>query len=124
MESMSVQYKEILHNLQLINSTMSSMRGVVDSMNSALQRNLQWMMSWVGGAKDGLHTLTTVVVHAAFLFLGTLCLLFVGAPAMARVSLLVMVTTNALVEIKFHRSLPVAAMAALQALLLLGEQSD
>lgn len=115
-----MQYEEALHNLQLINSSISNMVAMLDSMNSVLVRNLEWVMDWLGGAKDGLHLLTTLAVHAAFLFLATLCLVFVKAPAPTRVALLLVVTVNALLEIRFHVSLSVGKMAASLLLLLIG----
>lgn len=121
MENMSSQYQETLHNLQLINDSVSSMVAMLNAMNSALVHNLDWLMEWLGGAKDGLHLLTTLAIHAAFLFLATLCLVFVTAPGLTRVALLVMVTANALAEIKFQVSLGVGMMAVLLALLYIGE---
>lgn len=121
MENMSVQYEEALHNLQLINDSVSSMVTMLNAMNSALTHNLDWLMDWLGGAKDGLHLLTTLAIHTAFLFLATLCLVFVKAPGLTRVALLVTVTANALAEIKFHASLTVGTMAVLQAVLLIGK---
>ena len=118
---MSSQYQETLHNLQLINDSVSSMVAMLNAMNSALMHNLDWLTDWLGGAKDGLHLLTTLAIHAAFLFLATLCLVFVSAPGLTRVALLVMVTANALAEIKFQLSLSVGTMALLQALLYIGE---
>ncbi len=120
MENMSVQYEEALHNLQLINASVSSMVAVLNAMNSALTRNLDWLMDWLGGAKDRLHLLTTLAVHAAFFFLATLCLVFVKAPGLARAALLLMVTLNALLEIKFQVSLTVGMMAILQTMFLIG----
>lgn len=121
MENMSLQYEDTLHNLELINASVSSMMTLLNTMNSALTRNLDWMTSRLGGAKEGLHILTTLAVHAAFLFLAVLCLVFVSAPGLARVALLVMVTGNALMEMRFYWSLSITAMATLQALMLMGE---
>ena len=121
MDRMSLQYEDTLNNLQLINSSVSSMVEVVTAMNSALTVNLEWMVNWLGGAQDGLHILTTLAIHGVFLILATLCLLFVKAPALARVALLVMITTNALAEVKLRVSLTLTAMTTIQVLLLAGE---
>lgn len=121
MENMSLQYEEALHNLQLINDSVSSMVAMLNAMNSALMHNLDWLMDWLGGAKDGLHLLTTLAVHAAFLFLATLCLVFVKAPGLTRVALLVTVTVNALAEIKYQVSLAIGTLTGLQAVLLIGK---
>ena len=121
MENMSLQYQEALHNLQLINTSVSSMVAMLDAMNSALTRNLDWLADCLGGAKDGLHLLTTLAIHAVFLFLATLCLVFVKAPGLARVALLVLVSVNALAEVKFHMSLSMGMMATVQALFLIGK---
>ncbi len=114
MDRMSLQYEDTLNNLQLINSSVSSMVEVVTAMNSALTVNLEWMVNWLGGAQDGLHILITLSIHGVFLILATLCLLFVKAPALARV---VMITTNALAEVKLCVLSTLTAMTTIQVLL-------
>lgn len=127
MENMSSQYQEVLlnhqealQNLRIINSSISSMVSLLDTMNSALTGNLEWLIDCLGGTKDGLHLLTTLAIHATFLFLATLCLLFVKAPGMARVALLLMATANAFMEIKFCVSMSIPIMTLLQAVFLVG----
>lgn len=76
-----------------------------------------------GGAQRGLHVLTTLAGHACFLLLATLCVLFVRAPALARVALLVMVVGNAAAELRTGSSLSLHTLAALEVVVLAGERA-
>lgn len=122
MDKMNTHYKHTLHNLLLIDNSVSSMISVVHSMNSTLQESLDWILTWLGGAKDGLHMLTTMATHAGFLFLGALLLAYVRAPGLTRVALLLLVSLNGLAEVRFHWSVGIGSLALLQALVLLGKR--
>lgn len=117
METTTSQYKQTLHNLHLIDASITSMFSVVDS----LQQKLDWIVAWLGGTRDELHVPTALVVHMAFAFLAMLCLVFVGAPGMTRVGLLIMVVGNVVMEINFRCSLNMSSMASLQAVFLIGK---
>ena len=121
MEEMGSQYEATMENLRVINSSVSSMMGVVLHMQGMLSSQLDWVMESLGGAKDGLRVLTTLATHATFLFLAILCILFVKAPAFTRLSLLVIVSANAMVEIRYQVSLTFVALAVLQTAIMLCE---
>lgn len=76
-----------------------------------------------GGAQRGLHVLTTLAGHGCFLLVATLCVLFVRAPALARVALLVMVVGNVVAELRTGSSLSLHALAALEVAVLAGENA-
>ena len=120
-DEMGSQYKATLENLHLINSTVTSMMTVVMDMHSMLSTQLDWLVEQLGGAQDGLKVLTTLATHAAFLFVAILCVLFVKAPGFTRLSLLVLVSINAAVEIRYKVSLTFAALSTLQIFIMIGE---
>lgn len=121
MEEMGAQYEATMDNLRLINSSVSSMMKVVLHMQAMLTSQLDWVMDSLGGAKDGLRILTTLATHAAFLFLAVLCILFVRAPGLTRLSLLLLVSINAAVEIRYRVSLTFIGLTMLQTVIMLCE---
>ena len=121
MEEMGAQYEATMDNLRLINSSVSSMMGVVLHMQAMLSSQLDWVMESLGGAKDGLRVLTTLATHAAFLFLAVLCVLFVKAPGLTRLSLLIIVSLNAAIEIRYKVSLTFVGLTVLQIVIMLCE---
>ena len=119
MEEMGAQYESTMENLRLINASVSSMMGVVLHMQHMLSSQLDWVMESLGGAKDGLRILTTLATHAAFLFVAVLCILFVRAPGFARISLLIIVSMNAIIEIRYKVSLTFMALSVLQTAIMI-----
>ena len=120
---MGSQYKATLENLRVINSSVSSMMNVVIEMHTMLSSQLDWLINQLGGAKDGLRVLTTLATHTAFLLISILCVLFVKAPGLTRLSLLILVSVNVAVEIKYKISLTFVALAGLQMVVMFGESS-
>lgn len=120
-DEMGSQYKATLDNLRLINSSVASMMSVVINMQTTLSSQLDWLVNQLGGAQDGLRVLTTLMTHGAFLLIAILCVLFVKAPGFTRLSLLVLVSVNALVEIKYRVSLTFVALAGLQVVVMFGK---
>ena len=118
---MGSQYEATLENLRLINSSISSMMVLVVNMQTMLSSQLNWLTNQLGGAQDGLRVLTTLATHAAFLLLAILCVLFVKAPGFTRLSLLVMVSVNAVLEVRFKISLTFLALASLQIVIVVCE---
>lgn len=123
MEEMGAQYEATMDNLRLINASVSSMMGVVLHMQEMLSSQLDWVVEGLGGAKDGLRVLTTLATHAAFLFLAVLCVLFVKAPGVTRLSLLIIVSLNAAVEIRYKISLTFIGLSIVQAVIMFCEYS-
>ena len=120
-DEMGSQYEATLENLRLINSSVASMMSVVLNMHSVMSSQLEWLISQLGGAQDGLRVLTTITTHTAYLVVAILCVLFVKAPGFTRLSLLGIVVTNALIEIKYKISLTFFALTALQITVMLGK---
>ena len=123
-DEMGSQYEATLENLRVINSSVSSMMTIVINMHTVLSSQLDWLINQLGGAQDGLRVLTTLATHAAFLLIAILCVLFVKAPGLTRLSLLVLVSVNVAVEIKYKISLTFVALAGLQIVVLFGELSS
>lgn len=121
LEEMGEQYRLTLENLRLINASVSSMLSLVLGMNSAVNSQLDWLIGQLGGTQDGLRMLTACAMHGCYLLVATLCVLFVKAPAFARVSLLVLVVGNVVGEVKFHTSLSLLSLTALEIIILLSE---
>lgn len=121
MEEISSKYEATLDNLDRINSSVSSMMGLVITMDQAISSQLDWLVGQLGGTQDGLQTLVLLSTHGAFLLLATLAVLFVRAPGFARVALLVLVCGNVCLELQWRVSLTFAALAAVQALLVAGK---
>ena len=121
MADISDKYESTLDNLDRINSSVASMMSLVVAMDTAISGQLDWLIGQLGGAQDGLHVLILLATHAAFLLLATLCVLFVRAPGFARVTLLLLVTVNVLLELYCQFSLTFSALAGLEALVIAGE---
>ena len=96
---------------------------VVINMHTMLSSQLDWLINQLGGAQDGLRVLTTLATHTAFLLIAILCVLFVKAPALTRLSLLILVSVNVAVEIKYKISLTFVALTGLQMVVMFGEFS-
>lgn len=122
LEKMSVQYEATLNNLRMINSTVSQVLQLLDTMNGAVGLQLQWVMQHLGGAQDGLKTLTLLATHAFFLLLSSLALLFVRAPWVSRLALLLGVVCNLAAEMKFSCSLSLAQLSAVITAVVIGEE--
>ncbi len=121
MEEMSTKYESTLNNLDRINSSVNSVMGLVVAMETTISSQLDWLVGQLGGAQDGLRMLILLSTHGAYLLLATLGVLFVKAPAFARVALLALVCGNVCMEIQYRVSLTFFALAALQALVIAGE---
>lgn len=93
-------------------------------MNSAVNVQLGWLMEALGGAKDGLHTLTGIVGHAMYLLMGCLLLLFLKAPWVSRVSLLLLVTSNLAIEIKFQYGISLTQLTVILITIFIGERKQ
>lgn len=121
LEKMSVQYEATLHNLRTINSTVSQVLQLLDTMNGAIGLQLQWVTHHLGGAQDGLKILVVLATHAFFLLLSSLVLLFVRAPWVSRLALLLGVVCNMMAELKLGSSLTLAQLSAAVVAILIGE---
>ncbi len=121
MAEMSDKYQSTLDNLNRINSSVNAMMGLVVAMETTFNSQLEWLVDQLGGAQRGLHLLVLLSTHATFLLLATLSVLFVKAPALSRVALLLLVCGNVLLEIQYDTSLTFSALAVLQALFILGK---
>ena len=117
---MTVQYKTTLRNLEAINDTVSHVLTLLDTMNSAVNIQLTWLLEKLGGAQDGLRLLTTVASHVLFLLLSCLILLFLRAPWVSRASLLGLVVLNVGSEVYYDTSLSLAQLTTIMATVLLG----
>lgn len=115
---MNSQYEATLQNLNTINKTVSHVLGLLDTMNSAIGIQLQWVMQQLGGAQDGLGVLLFLVSHCFFLLLSSLVLVFVRAPWLTRLALLLMVVCNVAAEIKLSSSLTLSQLTVLVLLAL------
>lgn len=120
-DDMGSQYQATLENLRVINSSVTSMMNVVINMHTVLSSQLEWLINHLGGAQDGLRVLTTLATHTVFLVIAILCVLFLKAPALTRLSLLILVSVNVAVEIKYKISLTFVALAGLQMVVMFGE---
>ncbi len=94
---------------------------LVVAMETTISSQLDWLVGQLGGAQDGLRILILLSTHFAYLLMATLCVLFVKAPAFARVVLLTLVCGNVFLEMQYRVSLTFSALAALQALVIAGE---
>lgn len=118
---MSIQYEATLHNLKTINSTVSQVLQLLDTMNAAVGIQLEWVTQHLGGAQDGLQALTALALHCFFLLLSSLVLLFVKAPWVTRLALLLGVVCNLVAELKFNTSLSLTQLSASVAAILIGK---
>ena len=82
-------------------------------MNNAVSVQLGWVLEKVGGAQDGLRTLITTASHFLFLLISCLILLFLKAPWLSRLALLVLVLGNLLTELKFHYGFNLVQLAGI-----------
>ncbi len=64
--------------------------------------------------------LVTCATHASFLLLATLVVLFVRAPGLARISLLLLVVGNAIGELRFRASLSLYTLTVLEVAIVIG----
>ena len=119
---MNHQYKATLDNLRTINATVMHVLGVLDTMNSAVNIQLNWLTERLGGAQAGLQRLLSLASHALFLLLASLGLLFVRAPWFSRLSLLLLVVGNIVAELWLGASLSLSLLAGLLVTTLIGKR--
>ena len=117
---MTVQYETTLHNLEAINDTVLHVLTLLDTMNSAVNIQLTWLLEKLGGAQDGLRLLTTVASNVLLLLLSCLILLFLRAPWVSRASLLGLVVLNVGSEVYYNTSLSLAQLITIMAIVSLG----
>ena len=120
LSDMNTQYKNTLDNLNTINNTITHVLSLLDTMNGAVNIQLGWLLQKLGGAEDGLHTLTTIASHSMFLFLAGFVLLFFKAPWFSRVMLLLVVIGNLSVEMKLQNGFTVPQLTVIISTILLG----
>lgn len=114
LQKLSLQYEATMHNLELINVTIGSMLGLVTDMNGAINSQMSWIIEQMGGAKEGLRLLVVCSSHLLFLLLATLCVVFVSAPPLSRVILLILVVGNVALELKLNTSLSLQSLCLLE----------
>lgn len=112
-EQTSAQYRQTLEDLRQINATVHYILALTNSLDHSLNDQLAWFMEHVGGATKGLSLVTLLAGHVAFLLLAALVLMFVQAPALPRVALLVLVVGNALAALQWGSGLDLAWLGLL-----------
>ena len=123
-ERTSVSYQQTLEDLKNINTTINYILTVMDNLDHAINTQLSWLMRQVGGAKEGLTLLYTVAINVAFLFFFALFLMFVQAPALPRLVLILSVIGNTLIHLYCDYSLDVLTLAALVASITIGTHAS
>ncbi|XP_078714029.1 protein brambleberry-like [Lampetra fluviatilis] len=96
----SKYYSSLMSNLQRLNRTVGYLLQLVDSMQSNMDQKLDWLAQLLGGAGDNISVVYTFVLHAAYLFLAAVVVMFLQAPALPRAMLILCVVVNAISEIK------------------------
>ena len=123
LNELSEQYESTIDNLKTINNTVTHVLSLLNAMNSAVNIQLGWLMEQLGGAQDGLHTLTAIGGHAMYLLMGCLLLLFIKAPWVSRFALLLLIMSNLVMELKFHFGLSLSQLSVILLTILLGKLS-
>ncbi|XP_032803507.2 protein brambleberry-like [Petromyzon marinus] len=96
----SKYYSSLMSNLQRLNHTVGYLLQLVDSMQSNMNQKLDWLAQLLGGAGDNISVVYTFVLHAAYLLLAAVVVMFLQAPALTRAMLILCVVVNAVSEIK------------------------
>lgn len=118
---LNVQYEDMQIRLNTINNTLSHVLSLLDTMNEAINVQLGWLMDRFGGAQDGLHLLTAIACHGVFLLVNCLVLLFLKAPWLSRLMLLVVVVVNMIIEVNSPSTgLPLTQLEAIIVTILIG----
>ena len=119
-EQTSAQYRQTLEDLRQINATVHYILTLTNGLDHSLNNQLAWFMEHVGGATKGLSLVTLLVGHAAFLLLSALVLMFVQAPVLPRVALLVLVVGNVLAALQWGSGLDLSWVGLLLAAVTAG----
>ena len=119
-EQTSAQYRQTLEDLQQINTTVHYILTVINGLDHSLNDKLAWFMEHMGGATRGLSAVMVLAGHAAFLLLSALVLMFVQAPVLPRVALLVLVVGNALAALQWGSGLDLSFLGLLLAAVTAG----
>ena len=139
LQDITDHYQDTLESLRVINETLGGVQEMVDGMNSAIHSQLDWVVGQLGGANQGLRcappytplppspishphrVLTSCASHALFLLVGMLVVVFLRAPALARLFLLVAVATNTISDVKMGVALTFPALATMATTVVFSE---
>jgi hypothetical protein len=117
----ATQYQRTLEDLKQINETINYILRVIDSLDYAINTQLSWLVGHIGGAASGLELVLVLGGHAAFLLLAAFILIFVQAPSLPRIVLLVLVVANTLSALQWQSSLDLLTLAVLLAAVTAGD---
>ena len=85
----------------------------IGELENRFDFRLSWLADQFGGTGDKIATLTTCFCHFLYFILMTISVLFLNAPPLCRVIVLVMVPFNAWAEIKLATSMSYITMTVL-----------
>lgn len=109
----SENYKETLHNLHLINETISHMMQVIEQVRTEISLKLGWLGKLLDGTGDQLVLLNTCILHLAYFILAAISAVFIHAPYLSRILLLLLVPLNAFLEINNGKFLDFFSLTAI-----------
>ncbi|KAI4905641.1 hypothetical protein NFI96_011325, partial [Prochilodus magdalenae] len=113
-------YAELMGKLERMNSTLGYMLMYLDRMQNRLEERLHMIQGYLGWAGLSLRALWTCVMHTGYFLFSAVLLSFLQCPTFSRVSLLITVPINAIVEVNQQPALDLVTLSLLLFSLSLG----
>ena len=86
----------MLENIQRLNSSLNHVLGIVGQVDS----QIDWVASQLGGNRADIQVIAITVQHACYLVMAMMCVVFLSAPWMSRLALVLVVPLNAMAQLK------------------------
>lgn len=114
-------YKDTIDNLKRINKTISDLLDAIQTTQSQLDDKITWLAGQFGATGYQISTMVTVLLHAGYFLVATYGIVFVQAPVVTRVTVVLVVPGNAFCQINYGWSMTFSQLTAVLITVLIGE---
>ncbi|XP_044309167.1 protein brambleberry-like [Varanus komodoensis] len=116
----ALYYDELMGKLQKMNDSLGLVLRNMERMQSNVEGRLRHIQRFISWAGFSLSSIYTCVLHGSYFLLAALIMTFLQTPGLPRAVLLILVTSNALLELNHAASLGFQSLTSLLLLAVAG----
>lgn len=119
-KEVSTQYQTVMKNMEAMNSSITQLLLLMDTMNIGFTQKLTYLNETLGGTQGALHIVTSIISHLSFFLFSVLVSLFLGVPFKPKFFLFILVTGSLVTDIMFGKGLSFLGLTGTLATILIG----
>ncbi|KAF7237184.1 Protein brambleberry [Varanus komodoensis] len=120
----ALYYDELMGKLQKMNDSLGLVLRNMERMQSNVEGRLRHIQRFISWAGFSLSSIYTCVLHGSYFLLAALIMTFLQTPGLPRAVLLILVTSNALLELNHAASLGFQSLTSLLLLAVAGKEGN